>query len=335
MVRRTNLGLLLLLAVTLATGTVGLAVDQTPSRWALIGHGTAAFGLIMLMRPKVHIIHRGLRRHPATRYVSLLLAGLLGASFGFGLLHTTGLLRDLRGYTSLAWHIALGLLALPLLLWHVAARRTRVRRTDLSRRSLLRAGMVLGGGAAAYAALEGALRVANLPGARRALTGSYAVGSADPAAMPVTQWLFDDVVDIDQNSFVLTIRDLNGSERHRRLSELAAHGDAVDAVLDCTGGWFAQQRWEGAWLHRLLPDPGDARSVVVRAATGYSRRFPIDELPRLLLATRVGGKALSAAHGAPARLVAPDRRGFWWVKWVSVIELSRAPSWWQPPFPLQ
>jgi len=32
--------------------------------------------------------------------------------------------------------------------------------------------------------------------------------------------------------------------------------------------------------------------------------------------------------------VAPDRRGYWWVKWVDHIELQTTPPWWQPPFPV-
>jgi DMSO/TMAO reductase YedYZ molybdopterin-dependent catalytic subunit len=44
---------------------------------------------------------------------------------------------------------------------------------------------------------------------------------------------------------------------------------------------------------------------------------------------------LSSGHGAPARLVAPGRRGYWWVKWVARIELRDEPWWLQPPFPLQ
>ena len=40
-----------------------------------------------------------------------------------------------------------------------------------------------------------------------------------------------------------------------------------------------------------------------------------------LLATHVGDAPLAHGHGAPARLVAPDRRGFQWVKWVTQIEL--------------
>ncbi|TMD59944.1 MAG: sulfite oxidase, partial [Chloroflexi bacterium] len=40
----------------------------------------------------------------------------------------------------------------------------------------------------------------------------------------------------------------------------------------------------------------------------------------MLLATHLGGETLSPAHGYPVRLVAPGRRGFQWVKWVSRIE---------------
>ncbi|MGH2675460.1 MAG: molybdopterin-dependent oxidoreductase, partial [Actinomycetota bacterium] len=43
---------------------------------------------------------------------------------------------------------------------------------------------------------------------------------------------------------------------------------------------------------------------------------------------------LDPGHGYPARIVAPGRRGFWWVKWVERVELSPVPWWWQWPFPL-
>jgi DMSO/TMAO reductase YedYZ molybdopterin-dependent catalytic subunit len=44
------------------------------------------------------------------------------------------------------------------------------------------------------------------------------------------------------------------------------------------------------------------------------------------LATHVGGEPISHDHGAPARLVAPGRRGFEWVTWVARIEVLTAPD---------
>jgi DMSO/TMAO reductase YedYZ molybdopterin-dependent catalytic subunit len=105
------------------------------------------------------------------------------------------------------------------------------------------------------------------------------------------------------------------------------------ATLDCTGGWYAEQVWRGARLDRLL-DGVDGGSIVVRSMTGYFRRFPRSDAAGLLVATHVGDAPLSAGHGAPARLVAPGRRGFWWVKWIAAIDVDDEPWWWQPPFPL-
>jgi DMSO/TMAO reductase YedYZ molybdopterin-dependent catalytic subunit len=69
--------------------------------------------------------------------------------------------------------------------------------------------------------------------------------------------------------------------------------------------------------------------------TGYDRRFATDDASRLLIATRLGRVPLDAGHGFPVRLVAPDRRAYWWVKWVTAITIDELPSWWQLPFPMQ
>jgi len=114
--------------------------------------------------------------------------------------------------------------------------------------------------------------------------------------------------------------------------------DSVEAVLDCTGGWFSRQQWSGIRLDRLLESagtlPAGTRSLEVVSSTGFSRRFPVDRLDRVWLATAVGGRPLSPGHGFPVRIVAPDRRGFWWVKWVVAVRADARPWWTQPPFPL-
>ena len=151
--------------------------------------------------------------------------------------------------------------------------------------------------------------------------------------MPVTQWLDDADPRIDADGWRLAVLTAEGA-RPFTYDEIQVYDDRVRATLDCTGGWFATQDWSGVRLDRLLEGVEDARSVVVTSATGYARRFPIDDANSFVLATRLGGEPLSAGHGFPARLVAPGRRGFWWVKWVERIEASSTPWWWQSPFPL-
>ena len=131
----------------------------------------------------------------------------------------------------------------------------------------------------------------------------------------------------------LTVEDGQG-RRELTLAELTTFGTAVRATLDCTSGWYSHQDWTGVPLGRLLHRGAGTRSVYVHSVTGYWVRFPGHELDRLLLATQMGGAPLSADHGFPVRLVAPGRRGYWWVKWIDRIEVQATPSWWQPPFPI-
>jgi DMSO/TMAO reductase YedYZ molybdopterin-dependent catalytic subunit len=57
--------------------------------------------------------------------------------------------------------------------------------------------------------------------------------------------------------------------------------------------------------------------------TGYRWSFELRDARGLLLATGVGAEPLSHEHGAPARLVAPGRRG---VQWVVRLELHGGPD---------
>ena len=99
----------------------------------------------------------------------------------------------------------------------------------------------------------------------------------------------------------------------------------MTATLDCTGGFYSTQRWRGTRLDRLLGDaPGSHVRVI--SHTGYRWSFDRHDARELLLATHVGDEPLSHGHGAPVRLVAPGRRGFIWVKWVTRIELHDEPD---------
>jgi DMSO/TMAO reductase YedYZ molybdopterin-dependent catalytic subunit len=329
--RGTNLALLALLGLALATGALGFAAGREWGRIVLIVHGTGAFALLVLAPWKSTIVRRGLRRCRGGRGLAIAFGVLIAACLASGILHSTGLARTMGPVTAMQVHVATALAAAPLAVWHVATRKVRMRRTDLGRRALVRSAGLVAVSTVAYGATEAVLRSTGAVGGARRFTGSYRTQSDD---MPVTQWLTDRVPLVAVEDWSLVVRSPSG-QRTLRYGDLLREHDSVRATLDCTGGWFAGQEWEGIRLERLMPDLAQGRSIEVASVTGYARRFPASDAGRLLLATRAGGRALEPGHGFPARLVAPGRRGFWWVKWVARIELSSTPSWWQPPFPLR
>jgi molybdopterin-dependent oxidoreductase-like protein protein/TAT (twin-arginine translocation) pathway-exported protein len=314
--RLTNLSLFLLLAVAFASGWLAFELSGQPARAILLLHAAAGVGIVLLVPWKSLIARRGLRRRHNLAWASLVLAIGVLVSIVFGVVHSAG--HPNLGYlTAMDFHVGAALCVIPFLLWHLFARPIKLRATDLSRRNFLK------GGALAGAA---ALGVALLPSAQRASTGSF------QAAYPVaTQWMFDGVPEIDVADWRLAV-----AGRTWTYDELAAYSDRIAAVIDCTGGWYSEQVWEGVLLKRLLSGSADGKaSLNVRSITGYSRRFGIEAADRLLVATRLAGNPLDAGHGYPVRLVVPGQRGFAWVKWVVAIEADDQPWWWQPPFPLQ
>jgi len=264
----------------------------------------------------------------------MLLAISVVLSLVAGFAHSYAGPRTYLGLTAMQIHVGAAIVAAPLFAAHLFTRPQRIRATDLSRRNAIRLVGLLSIGGLAFAATEGLANVARLPGRHRRATGSYETGTDDPPAMPLTSWLFDRVPSIDPPAYSLRIK-TGDNTRTVSYGELVAGTDEVRAILDCTGGWYAAQDWRGVRLDRLLPNAPSGDVIEVTSTTGYRRRFPAAESSSLWLATHMAGIPLDPGHGAPARLVAPGRRGFWWVKWVASIETVSGPDWWQSPFPLQ
>jgi DMSO/TMAO reductase YedYZ molybdopterin-dependent catalytic subunit len=98
-------------------------------------------------------------------------------------------------------------------------------------------------------------------------------------------------------------------------------------TLNCVEGWSVDIWWEGVLISDLLDEAGArprATVVIFRAADGYSSSLPLSyvEERKILLAAKMNGVKLPAERGFPFQVVAEDKWGYKWVKWVEEIELS-------------
>ena len=327
--RQVNLMLAIAVVVVVTSGLTSWAIGTGWSRIATLVHAIAGLSIVVLAPAKMRgSVSRGLRRQRHTRWLSVLMGVLVVATVSLGLLHATGLWYGV-GYWSALWtHFVVAFMTLPLLAWHVTSRQTRPRRTDLDRRALIGGVSVVAVAAATYTTVEVAARAVSLAGGGRRFTGSHELGSFDASRMPTVQGINDSAPTTAAADWELAIAGEVVS-----LDSLAARVGPVEADLDCTGGWWSRQAWDAVSLAELLPDL-NSRSIDVTSATGYSRLFPSGDANHIYLAVGYNGEPLRRGHGAPIRLVAPGRRGPWWVKWVTSIEPSDRPWWLQAPFPL-
>jgi hypothetical protein len=321
--RRTNLALAALLLAALVSGFWSFAIG---SDWLLhpsIVHGVVALAILTLAPWKSVVIKRGLDRSRRGQGWSVLFLIVVLVAIASGLAHSADWARSVAGVTVMQTHVGAGLVALALGIGHYVRHAQRPRPPDFDRRAFVRLAATGGVASILWWGWE------RLAGANRRFTGSHEVSSFDPSGLPVTSWINDVPPTFEAATWRVGV-----GEREFSLEDLAAMVDGdIEATIDCTGGWYSTQNWGGVRLDRLI-EPGGWRSIEVVSTTGYARRYPASDLDRLWLAVAVGGDPLSVGHGYPARIVAPDRRGFWWVKWVAAIRPSMTPWWVQSPFPL-
>jgi hypothetical protein len=331
--RLTDWSLATAAGIGFASGILSLVSGRSEQWLVFAVHGMAGLWLLLLLWGKLRrvwprlINPRRWERRTLFGALALLVVALAGGS---GVWWVAGGDLFVAGFNLLNWHIIIGLALTLAISAHMLARAKPLRERDVrGRREVLRFGALLLGGIALWPAQQVAEQALALPGSRQRFTGSREAGSYDGNAFPSTSWVADRPQIIDAGRWRLRIDGAVVTALELGYNELAALGDELEATLDCTGGFYSTQIWRGVRIDRLLeragvlPGAGWVRFISV---TGYRWSLPLGEARAALLATHVGGAALTHDHGAPARLVAPGRRGFEWVKWVTRIEVATAPD---------
>ncbi|HEX9370041.1 MAG TPA: molybdopterin-dependent oxidoreductase [Roseiflexaceae bacterium] len=327
--RLTDWSLALAVGVAFGSGIISL-VSGRPDLWFIFAlHGMAGLWLLLLLWGKLRRVLPRLLHPRLWDRATLFGSGavlVVALALGSGVWWIFGGDLYFAGFNLLNWHILLGIgLTLSVSL-HMIARAKPLRERDVhGRRQMLRFTTLMLGGIALWPAQQALGRRLGLP-ARR-FTGSREANSYVGNAFPATSWVADRPRPVEAERWQLDLAGAVSTPLALRYADLLAADDRLEATLDCTGGFYSTQVWRGIRVGRLLDRAGlteAARWVSFVSVTGYRWSLPADEAREALLATHVGDEPISHDHGAPARLVAPGRRGFEWVKWVVRIEVLAA-----------
>lgn len=133
---------------------------------------------------------------------------------------------------------------------------------------------------------------------------------------------------VDLDSYQLQLTGLVAKPGSYSYQQVLAKEPAQRLItLYCVEGWQATVLWEGVRITDLLADAGikdEATTVIFHCVDGYTTSLPLATIKDkdMLLAYSANGVALPASMGSPFIVVAEDKLGYKWARWVNEIELS-------------
>ena len=135
---------------------------------------------------------------------------------------------------------------------------------------------------------------------------------------------------VDKENYTLEVGGLVKNTRTYTYDEVleSQHYEKV-VTLNCVEGWSAKILWEGVLLKDLLKEADvlpAAKVVIFYAHDGYSTSLPLTYVidNDIIMAHKMNGVVLPPERGFPFQLVAENKWGYKWIKWITKIELSDA-----------
>jgi DMSO/TMAO reductase YedYZ molybdopterin-dependent catalytic subunit len=133
---------------------------------------------------------------------------------------------------------------------------------------------------------------------------------------------------VDPATYTLRVDGLVQSPSSFSYDELLAMKHVKKLVtINCVEGWSVTALWEGIPLPALFdlvkPTP-EANTVIFTAADGYTTSLPLSTIEErnLIIADHINGLVLPPANGFPYQLVAENKWGYKWIRWIVRIDLS-------------
>lgn len=138
---------------------------------------------------------------------------------------------------------------------------------------------------------------------------------------------------INVTNYRLEVTGLVSNPKNYTYDEVVKNHQSYEKVvkLDCVEGWDVTILWQGVLVKDIvresIPSP-NANTIIFYAYDGYSTSFPRDYLEsnNILMAYKMNNATIPPQRGFPFQLVAEDKWGYKWIKWITKIELSNNSS---------
>jgi len=136
------------------------------------------------------------------------------------------------------------------------------------------------------------------------------------------------IQEVDIASYTLEITGLVKQKMTLKYDEVLALPSYEKLItLHCVEGWDATVLWKGALLKDIIDlaeADEDANSVIFHCVDGYTTSLPLVEIleKNMIFAYSSNNITLPASLGFPFIVVAEDKLGYKWARWVNEIELS-------------
>ena len=155
----------------------------------------------------------------------------------------------------------------------------------------------------------------------------YEGARLDPAVGPRDNSI-KGIQEVDIGSYTLSIGGLVEKPVTLKYEEVRALEPYERLItLYCVEGWEATVLWKGVLLDELIGMAGarpEAVTVIFGSVDGYTTSLPLITISEksLILAYGANGLDLPPSMGYPFIVVAEDKLGYKWARWVNSITLS-------------
>lgn len=136
---------------------------------------------------------------------------------------------------------------------------------------------------------------------------------------------------IDRESYRLQVDGLVENPMNFTYEEIIGLPQTSKVIeLNCVEGWSFNAKWTGVRIAEIFEETGvmeNATTVIFYSTDGYSTSLDKDYLLEndIILAYKLNDVTLPSDRGFPLQLVAEDKYGYKWAKWIVRIELSDSP----------